>query len=124
MAVDLNIDLNQFLKAINSFELALNAEKTDLNRDATIQRFEFCVELAWKTSKKVLGLSSIVPKQIVRDLAQEGIISSAEEWLDFIELRNLSSHTYKEEVAEKVYKSCRAFLKVARDLHQKLESYK
>ncbi len=117
------VELEEFAKAINAFELALNAEKTDLHRDATIQRFEFCVELAWKCSKKILGLSSNAPKTIVRELAQEGIITSALAWIEFVDLRNMTSHTYKQELAEEVYKKCRPFLKEAQSLLQKLQSY-
>lgn len=40
--------LDSFAITITRFSEALNAPATDLTRDAAIQRFEFCFELAWK----------------------------------------------------------------------------
>ncbi|MEK6705161.1 MAG: HI0074 family nucleotidyltransferase substrate-binding subunit [Bdellovibrionota bacterium] len=117
------IAFDEFEKAIKSFDLALQAPKTDLNRDATIQRFEFCVELSWKLSRKTLGLLSNAPKTIVRELAQEGMIDSAEKWIDYLDLRNLTSHTYKEELAELVYSKCRPFLDDVKKLYKNLRAY-
>jgi hypothetical protein len=39
---------DSFTYAIMRFEEALKTPETDLTRDAAIQRFEFCFELAWK----------------------------------------------------------------------------
>lgn len=117
------VELDEFIKAIAAFEIALNAEKTDLHRDATIQRFEFCVELAWKSSKKILGLASNSPKTIIRELAQEGMITSPTMWIEFVDLRNLTSHTYKKELAEEVYTKCRPFLSEAKLLLSKLQNH-
>ena len=46
------VTLVEFKKAVNSLKQALDLEKNDIVRDATIQRFEFSVELAWKSAKK------------------------------------------------------------------------
>lgn len=40
--------LDSFATAITRFSEALSAPTTNLTRDAAIQRFEFCFELAWK----------------------------------------------------------------------------
>jgi len=97
-------------KALNSLKIALDAEKTDLNRDATIKRFEFCVELSWKTAKKLMGSSTPAPKSVIREMAAQGLIADTDLWFDFLEARNESSHTYKEEVAERVYAAAKKFL--------------
>ncbi len=108
-------------KAINSLETALNSPKTDLNRDASIQRFEFCVELSWKTAKKMAGSSSVLPKSVIRELANQGLISNPESWFNYIDARNLSSHTYKEDLAEKVYSVAIEFLPDGKSLVEKLK---
>ncbi len=46
-----SIDVSEFRKVNESFAIALNVSKDDLVRDAAIQRFEFCTELAWKWEK-------------------------------------------------------------------------
>lgn len=112
----------EFEKAVLALERALNAEKNDLNRDATIQRFEFCVELAWKTSKKFMGTHTTAPKQVVREMAQNKLIVDVEFWLNAIEQRNLSSHTYNEVLAEEVYLFAKEFLPEAKSLISKLKS--
>ena len=42
----------EFKKALVSLEKALSLPEDDVSRDASIQRFEFSVELAWKSAKK------------------------------------------------------------------------
>jgi hypothetical protein len=43
-------------------------------RDSCIQRFEFCVELAWNTSIKSLGLDTRAPNPAARGMAQNVLI--------------------------------------------------
>jgi nucleotidyltransferase substrate binding protein (TIGR01987 family) len=116
----MSVSLAEFEKAIKALDIALKADKTELNRDATIQRFEFTVELAWKTSKKIMGTSSTAPKQVIREMAQNSLIDDPEKWLLAIDKRNLSSHTYNEDLAEIVYNFARDFLPLAQSLLTKL----
>ncbi len=108
-------------KALTALKIALNSEKTDLNRDATIQRFEFCVELSWKTAKKVMGSSSSAPKAVIREMASQGLIADPELWFEFLDARNDSSHTYKEEIAERVYSVAQKFFSHGESLLEKLK---
>ncbi len=55
----LKAQFGNFQKAVNRLNDALSYEKTEMNRDATIQRFEFCFELSWKllkTANLALGI--------------------------------------------------------------------
>lgn len=108
-------------KALNALDSALALEKSDIVRDGTIQRYEYSIELAWKTAKKVMGSASTAPKVIVREMASQGLIDDPARWLDYLDDRNLSSHTYKEEIAERVYQSAGRFAVDARKLLEKLE---
>lgn len=76
--------LLEFENALKSLKIALDAPKTDLNRDATIQRFEFCVELAWKTAKKAMGTANSVPKTVLREMLQQGLIHDIEQWFSYL----------------------------------------
>ncbi len=89
-------------------------------RDASIQRFEFCVELAWKVSKKHMGTLSTAPKTVIREMAQAGLINSPELWFEFLEARNLSSHSYDEEVAKKIQNIFNSFYNEAEKLLKNL----
>lgn len=110
------ISLAELEKALRALEQALIAPKTDISRDAAIQRFEFCVELSWKSAKKLMGTPSTAPKQVIREMAQNGLIQDATFWLKAIDQRNLSSHTYHEALAEEVYAFAAAFLPAAKQL--------
>jgi nucleotidyltransferase substrate binding protein (TIGR01987 family) len=112
--------LDEYSKALESLRKAVEATKSDLNRDATIQRFEFCVELAWKSARRVMGTATSAPKAVIREMARNGLIEDAEFWLQAIEQRNLSSHTYKEELAEEVYAFAARFLPQALELLERL----
>ena len=112
------ISLNEFAKAVLSLEEAINLYHNSSRqsesikkafRDACIQRFEYCIELAWKTSMKILGSTVQAAKPAIREMARNNLISNPELWLQFIEARNESSHSYDEDVAQKVFKSIEAF---------------
>lgn len=101
----------------------------DRERDGCIQRFEYTVELSWRLIRKLLlelGRSDVSasPKPLVRAAATEGWIEDVEDWLDFIEARNLTSHSYKEAIANKVYQSARVFPPYVDKLIEKLKSVK
>jgi len=100
----------EFEKAVSKFQDALNQPKNEFIRDSVIQRFEFSVELAWKTVRKVMGTPTSAPKDVVREMAQNLYITDVDLWLRAIDMRNLTSHTYKEDLAEQVYNFASLFL--------------
>jgi len=104
-----DLKLDELKKALTRLKEAAHLPKTDIVRDSTIQRFEFTVELAWKVLQKQIRQSGledpVSPKAIFREGARLGLVQDPEAWIQFVDDRNLSSHTYKEDLAEKVYQS-------------------
>ena len=121
LEVVMNVSLLEYGKALIALEKALCEPKSDIVRDATIQRFEFCVELAWKSAKKQMGTATSAPKSVVREMAQNSLIDDVDFWLRSIDQRNLSSHTYREDLAEMVYQFAREFLAKGQDLLLRLQ---
>jgi nucleotidyltransferase substrate binding protein (TIGR01987 family) len=107
--------IDELTKATNSLKVATellkkatatepkNIELHKALRDACIQRFEFCIELSWKTSIKLLGLETKAPNPAIRDMAQNKLIDDTDIWFEFLIARNKTSHTYAEEVAKAVF---------------------
>jgi nucleotidyltransferase substrate binding protein (TIGR01987 family) len=93
-------------------------------RDACIQRFEFCIELSWKTSIKILGLGTKSPNSAIRDMAQNELIDNPDLWFDFLIARNKTSHTYAEDIAKQVYAEVEKLIPELGRLIQKLENFK
>ncbi|MBC7531163.1 MAG: nucleotidyltransferase substrate binding protein [Oligoflexus sp.] len=118
----MNVSLIEFSKALTSLDKALAETKSDIVRDATIQRFEFCVELAWKSAKKMMGTATSAPKPIIREMAQNKLIDDIDFWFKAIDQRNLSSYTFKELLAEEVYAFAREFLPKAQELLVRLQT--
>lgn len=81
--------------------------KTDITRDSAIQRFEFTIDLGWKAIKAFLeeqkGIVCASPKECFREAYRQKIIEYDEVWLKLVDMRNETVHTYKEEIAEKLY---------------------
>ncbi len=99
--------LESLKKADRRLKGAAKARPTKLNRDATIQRFEFTFELCWKVIQEYVkdqGLDARSPKQSIREGAKIGILDNPEEWFEYLECRNLSAHTCNEETADRVYR--------------------
>ena len=76
-------------------------------RDSMVQRFEYCTDLFWKYLNKYLEANLInpdinAPAPTIRASFAAGILNDreAEKALEMIKDRNLTSHIYKEEIAE------------------------
>ncbi|BAL82363.1 hypothetical protein SELR_06550 [Selenomonas ruminantium subsp. lactilytica TAM6421] len=81
---------------------------SEIERDGLIQRFEFCFEIMWKCGKDYLydheGLDVASPKKVIRCLREVGIFSDVEteQALKMVDDRNLTAHTYDEEMAKEL----------------------
>lgn len=98
---------NHFSKALR--QLTKFIEKGALNeleQQGLIQSFEYTYELAWNTLKDYFedqGETNIHGSRDAFRLAfKRGLIEDGETWMDMIESRTLTSHTYNEDVAEKI----------------------
>ena len=115
----MSVSIQEYEKALLSLQEAMNmqASFTDeaskkLARDACIQRFEFCVDLGWKVSGKIMGSNSTAANTVIREMARDGLITNPESWFAFVAARNESSHTYDDQMAQKVF----AVIKELREL--------
>ena len=116
---------DSFSHAIVRLNEALVASKTDLNRDAAIQRFEFCFELAWKVIQeraRLEGLDCQSPKGCFKLAYKNGWIGDESGWLVMLEDRNRTAHTYDETLAKDVYLRLAAHLPLLRTLNTYLRS--
>ena len=118
------VTTQEFEKAIISLEETISlyrnakigSSEAKAFRDACIQRFEYCIELSWKTAMKILGSTTAAAKIAVREMARSNLIDDPQIWFDFIEARNNSSHSYDEDVAVKALSSAQSFPTEAKKL--------
>ena len=98
--------LSNFQKAIFLLEEIpdLDLERLSfLEKEGVIQRFEFTLELAWKTLKDKMEfdgliLNKISPKMVLKEAFKNKYVDDIELWLEMINDRNLLSHTYDSDV--------------------------
>ena len=97
-------------------------------RDAVIMRFEFTYSIALKTLSKYLAVYSFDDvrhmsfNEMIRTANQLNLLkSNLEKWSKFREMRNLTSHTYDENVAMKVVEIVPDFHEEARFLLERLK---
>lgn len=101
---------DNFQRALRQLTAAVALSRTrplsDLEQQGLIQGFEFTHELAWNVLKDYLemeGIQGLVgSRSTVREAFKRGLIADGETWMDMIDKRNLSSHTYNEAVAQAV----------------------
>lgn len=89
-------------------------DKGDLNEfeeQGLIQSFEYTYELAWNTLKDLFeeqGETNILGSRDAFRLAfKRGLVEDGETWMDMIEGRTLTSHTYNEDTARAVVEKIR-----------------
>lgn len=91
-----------FEKAFLRLKEAIELEHlTELERNGLVKRFEFTVEMSWKTLKDFLEVQAFnfkpSPKEVVRLAQQAGYIDYAQALIDALDVRNALAHDYSGE---------------------------
>lgn len=97
-----------YSKAVIRLREALNTDvSNDIVYDAAIHRFEFTYELAWKLMKAYLqfcGRADVnSPRTAFKEAFAAGLVTDGESWINMIEDRNLTVHTYNEKMAIEIF---------------------
>ena len=110
--MDIQLKKKQTQRALTSLEELVSKyaqNQTDvILRDALIQRFEYSTEAFWKYLKAYLqtehNLSANSPREVIRVGLNAKLYSeeTSQELLQMLDDRNLTSHTYVEELAESI----------------------
>ena len=120
------MQLESFENATKRLKAALEYDplELDIALDAVIRRFEFTFEMAWKSVKltaKAVGYDCKSPKGCLKLAYRMGWIGDEEKWLELLEARNLSSHTYDQETAMDVYETVKDDYEVFNSLLKELK---
>ena len=94
------------------------------NVDAAIQRFEFTIELFWKLLKKILvskGVEVVYPKDVLQQAYKGSLIDNEQLWIAMLRDRNLTSHTYNEELADEIYAHIKQYYPVIKQAFDNLK---
>ena len=100
---------------------------SSIERDATIQRFEFTFEALWKAVKEYLytmeGLDLASPKGVIRSCRELGILDEHEATLALVmsDDRNLTVHTYNESLAAQIYSRIKGYSFLMQDWLSELQ---
>ena len=81
------------------------AALNQLEKEGAIQRFEYSLELAWKTAKDYLEQSGVLiepvtPREVIKQAFAAKVLADGQVWIDMINHRNLLAHTYDCKVFE------------------------
>lgn len=99
--------LNNWTRALAQLTRFLDREElNELEQQGLVQSFEYNHELAWKTQKDFLEAQGVTDlygsKNVARKAFETGLVEDGTVWMNMIESRNLTSHTYNEETTEKI----------------------
>lgn len=98
---------SNFKKAYGQLLEFLEIDKLNkFEKQGLIQAFEYNFELAWKTLQDLLkerGYRDVVgPRPVIEQSFQVGYILDGEGWMEMLMSRNEASHTYQEEIADRI----------------------
>jgi nucleotidyltransferase substrate binding protein (TIGR01987 family) len=109
---------SNYVKAYNKFSEAVqyisentknsNSSLSEIIDEGLVQRFEYTHELAWKVMKDYAEYQGNTTIGGSRDATREALnmklISDGSTWMDMIQSRNETSHTYNSAIAQTVVK--------------------
>lgn len=99
--------LYQMKKAVDiiSSRMGSTTDQDELMEEGLIQRYEYTQELAWKVMKdyeEYQGLTDIIGSRDAIRIALQSNLINDDRWMDTISDRNLTSHNYDDETAQRI----------------------
>ena len=112
------LKLSKLVKAAEGFKKLVDIDIAKLNpvlkdgiKNGRIQKFEYCVELLWKTIKDYLyfnsGIDTKTPKQAMKDFLLAGFTDDKNYviLIEMLDSRNKLSHIYNEKIYNEINKN-------------------
>lgn len=102
-------------------------ELSELEEQGLIKAFEYTYELAWSTLKDFLeyqGYAEIYgSRDAIRKAYELNLIQDGQGWMDMLESRNKTSHTYNEETAQEISQAVqKRYYQLFQQLQDKLKA--
>lgn len=99
-----------FRQLLNAFELGQTKKLSELENQGYIQAFEFTHELAWNVIKDFFehqGTTGLITgsRDASREAFNKGLIKNGDAWMEMIKSRNLTSHTYNQNISDNIIKN-------------------
>jgi len=121
---------SNFEKALSQLQEGIEnngADPINIIKEGIVQRFEFTHELAWKVLKDYLlyeGIQNVTDsRSATREAFKMGLISDGQRWMEMIESRNNTVHTYNENILKVEYdKIINQYFPLLIDLQTKMKS--
>lgn len=106
MKKDLYKKLEDYEKSVHNLLEVLHKDMTPIEQDAAIKRFELAFETCWKVLRGIIidkGLNRFdTPKDVFKYAVLLNWIDDENVWLEIIKTRNLTVHTYNENLAQDI----------------------
>ncbi len=123
------VNIDNLIKAQSQFEEYRHNISKPQERAGAIQAFEYTYEMSWKIIKKILEQESpekniYFSKDCFREAAKAGLISDPKAWFHYLDIRNLTVHTYNEVTADQVVDIFEDFSSSVKELIKNLEKLK
>lgn len=131
---------SNYAKALSKFEEAVNYTErhfldennlegrkhlgsilNDILKQGIIQSFEYTYELAWNVMRDYAEFQGNpdIPgsRTAIREALQMGLITEGKVWMDMVESRIRTTHTYNEEIANEIFE------KILEDYHNAFKAF-
>lgn len=98
---------SNYRKALSQLEkFILKGSLSELEEQGLIKAFEYTYELAWNTLKDYLeyqGITNLTgSRDTIREAFKADLISDGDDWMQMLQSRNLTSHSYNEDTADEI----------------------
>ncbi|PKM99263.1 MAG: nucleotidyltransferase [Elusimicrobia bacterium HGW-Elusimicrobia-2] len=107
MQEEIELSLKKLEDAFSRLKESVEIASSELEKDGSIQRFEFTFELLWKTLKIFLeeekGVICHAPKDCLKEAFRVEWIEGEDIFLDMLKDRNRTSHIYNKSMAEEIF---------------------
>ena len=129
----MKLDLSSLDKAVDSLDRTLkvatdggfidglSGDQKDAVRAGVIHNFEFTYELCWKFMKRWLTgsigsahVEGVARRELFRLAAESRLISDVDQWMEYHDACNETSHAYDRETAEDVFGAAGMFVNDAK----------
>jgi len=106
---------NNLVESYNAFrraylklsEFIKDDDTSEMSKAAIIHAYEYTFELWWKAVQRYIEYVGTVdqhgPSATIKNAFQYNLLEDGQIWMDMLRDRNLTAHTYKEDMANEIY---------------------